>query len=271
MRTLTCFLILALCLLSAPARANEEAYGPYYLESLTFVADDWCPYNCAPDSDHPGYIVEILKAAFEKHGYRVQYIPVPWTRAIEEVTTGKYTGLISTSVANTPQLVFPSVAQGAYGPAAASTFYVRTNDDWRYDGVKSLETRTLGMIADYLYGEEFDKYVADNADNMDKVQIVAGSGYALASNINKLVSGRIDIIVEDPFVIAWFLSQNPHFKNRIKAAGDLGDGNESTYVAFSPAHPEAEKLARILSEEQTAMTKNGELHRILARYGIEGL
>jgi len=266
MRTLLfCFLTIVFAVTLTALAVADEKEG----RTLTFVADDWCPYNCAPDSDHPGYIVEILKAAYERHGYKVEYKNVPWTRAIEEVMSGKYTGLLSTSVTNTPDLIFPGVAQGAYGEAASSTFYVRAGDPWRYNGVKSMEGRMLGMIADYLYGEEFDKYVADNAKDMRRVQIVAGSGTALESNIRKLVAGRVDMIVEDPFVIGWFLSQHPDLQGKIEAAGNLGDGDDPVYVGFSPNIPDAQKLAQILTDEMLAMRDNGELQKIFARYGIE--
>ncbi len=57
-------------------------------ETITLIADEWCPYNCDPESDYPGYIVEIANAIYKVAGYQVQYQNVPWSRALKAVTEG---------------------------------------------------------------------------------------------------------------------------------------------------------------------------------------
>lgn len=46
-------------------------------ETITIVADPWCPYNCEPGSDEPGFMVEIARRVFAEAGIEVRYETVP--------------------------------------------------------------------------------------------------------------------------------------------------------------------------------------------------
>ncbi|MCF8076816.1 MAG: transporter substrate-binding domain-containing protein [Desulfotignum sp.] len=61
---------------------------------LLRAADPWCPYNCEEADPHPGFMVEMARQVFEKHGIRVTYVTVPWAHAIYGTRTGQYDGII---------------------------------------------------------------------------------------------------------------------------------------------------------------------------------
>lgn len=48
-----------------------------YADVITLVADEWCPYNCTPDTDHPGFMIEIAQYAFEHAGHTIVYTTIP--------------------------------------------------------------------------------------------------------------------------------------------------------------------------------------------------
>ncbi|MBF0239724.1 MAG: transporter substrate-binding domain-containing protein, partial [SAR324 cluster bacterium] len=130
--------------------------------------------------------------------------------------------------------------------------------------IQSLEKISLGVIADYLYGDEFDEYVKKYKDDDKRVQVVFGDG-ALSSNIKKVMIGRIDSFVEDMMVC------NSELKNMKKSgdvvpAGQLVESN--VYIAFSPNLETSEAYAKILTEGMIKLRKTGQLKEILDKYGL---
>lgn len=237
-------------------------------ETITLVADGWCPYNCEPNSDRPGYIVELAKTAFAKHNITVKYSNLPWARAIEETRQGKYDGIIGAYYSDAPDFIFPANPQGI----CKFSFFVKNDDPWKYDGIPSLENRALGVINDYSYSKKLDQYINDNKNDPTRVQILSGDN-ALDSNVKKLLAGRINTFIEDTKVISYYLSppEYEEVREAIVKAGSLpdnDDGNGSIYIAFNPNHPKSKYYADLLSEETARMRENGELDAILSKYGI---
>ena len=78
------FLLFVATLYSTTTNADE----------ITLAADLWCPYNCQPKEENPGFLIEIAKYSLEKQGHTVKYHLVPWQRAIRMVRKGQYHGLV---------------------------------------------------------------------------------------------------------------------------------------------------------------------------------
>lgn len=254
MRSILWLVTLGFIALTAPARA----------ETITLVADSWCPYNCAPEDEHPGFIIEIAKQAFAKHGIEVQYSVLPWTRAIEETRLGKYTAIVAASRDDAPDFVYPKVPQGWM----RNMFYVKKGSTWRYSGIKSLNGISLGTIADYSYNPEIDGYIAKHRGDMKYIQVISGDN-ALETNVKKLLAGRIGALIEGQYVMDYYLSQHPN-AGQMEVAGSLpATDTDNLFVAFSPKGPKAKQYAKILSDEMQAMRKSGELAKILASYNLK--
>jgi ABC-type nitrate/sulfonate/bicarbonate transport system substrate-binding protein len=69
--------------------ASLAGAAPAAAEVVTMAADVWCPYNCRPDTEHPGFAIEMARAILEPQGRKVEYIVIPWARTLEEVRAGK--------------------------------------------------------------------------------------------------------------------------------------------------------------------------------------
>lgn len=260
MKNISSILVLvALLGLATPARA----------ETVVLAADEWCPYNCEAGSDKPGFMVEIARAALGKHGIAVEYVTVPWARAIEETRQNKYAGIIGAYYGDAEDFVYPKVPQGR----SAMTFYAKKDSAWNYKTNADLEGISLGIIADYSYSTELDDYIEQHKADAKRIQVVSGDD-ALEANIQKVIHGRIGAFVEDKQVIDYKFSAPDMKANReaLREAGLLptpADGNGIVFVAFSPANPNAAKYAELLSTETMAMRKSGELKEILDRYGVQ--
>ncbi|GIX35982.1 MAG: amino acid ABC transporter substrate-binding protein [Lysobacteraceae bacterium] len=230
-------------------------------DTITIVADEWCPYNCSPDSDRPGYMIEIASKALGVAGHTIKYSTMPWSRAIEEARRGKYTAIVGAARNDAPDFVFPDEPLGISG----SVFAVKKGSTWKYTGIDSLATVSIGVIQDYSYAEDLDAYIAKYAKDAKRVQAATGET-ALGTNIRKLEAGRIDALVEDRAVLEYELAEEGKL-GQFDYAGTLKQSE--VFIAFSPAHPAAKEYARLLAEGVRALRASGELDTILARYGLK--
>jgi polar amino acid transport system substrate-binding protein len=229
--------------------------------TISLCADVWCPYNCAPGSDRPGVAVEIAQAVFGPAGYQVDYQEVNWARCVEDARSGRFSGIIGAIHSDAPDFTFPTLPIGISGDAYA----VRKGDAFTFTGASSLHGRVLGAIRDYSFSGPIGAYIAANAKDGSKVEFVSGDG-ALVKNLDKLVAGRVDVVLDDRNVLL----------NEIEALG-LKDrvtvvaGSTSTpvFIAFSPRSPDPAKLARILDAGLARLRASGGLAAILARYHLQ--
>lgn len=230
-------------------------------DDILLAADPWCPYNCDGQEEHSGFMVDIARAVFEKNGYRIIYVTVPWARAIHGTRTGQYDGIVGAGRNETPDFVFPDIEQGL----ASHTFYVKKGNAWRYDGPASLDQVTLGVIRHYSYGLLFDTYIQQHKNDPARVQVISGES-GLALNVRKLVANRIDVLIEDRSVFQYFLHQTG-LSDEFDPAGIAG--LEPVYIAFSPNLADAPRYADLLTRGMIALRQSGALSDILKTYGLE--
>ncbi len=229
-------------------------------ETLTIVADEWCPYNCAPNAEPKGILIEIAEKIFSEQGIQIKYTNLPWARAIEETREGNYDAIVGAAHTDAPDFIFPEPAPARAG----NVFVVGPNSSWRYSGLKSLEAVSLGVIQDYSYGDELDRYIESNKNNRDRVQIVSGDD-GLRMNLRKLLANRVAVILDDRSVITWTLKANPEFA--AAKIVDQASPEDGAYIAFSPAHRErSTKLAEQFATALKKLIAQGEVERIAARY-----
>jgi len=247
--------ILAACIAGLTLAGNALA------ATVTLVADQWCPYNCEPGSERPGFMVEIAKRVLARGGHTVEYKTLPWARAVLETRRGDHDGVIAASRdGSAKDFVFPDL------PVANSVnvFLVRHGDPWRYTGPDSLAAVSIGVVLNYSYEHAFDAYLAAHRNDPTRVQTEPGDG-ALARNLRKLATGKIGTLVENQAVLEYQLAQNGE-RERFEFAGVLTE--RASYIAFSPAKPSSGEYARLLSDGIAALRKSGELERILAKYSL---
>lgn len=230
---------------------------------ITLRADEWCPYNCQPDSQNPGFVVEIAKEVFSKAGHTVEYKLLPWKRTLQQVIDGTYVGAIGTGATDAKErgLIIPSVEQGYSG----NVFVTKKENPWKYEGVESLASVKIGIISGYSYGEKIDKYIESAKDKPDMVQIVSGDD-ALTINLKKLDAGKIDVVIDDKAVLMLKIRELG-MQDKIKIAGE--DEAAPIYIGFSPKNPKSKEYAELLAKGTEELRKSGKLKEILAKYGLE--
>ena len=231
-------------------------------ETITLVADEWPPFNAAPNSSEEGFMVDVARLIFGNEAIEVSYELLPWRRAVEMTRKGTYIGLIGASKTDAPDFVFPSEELSCN----ILSFYVRKDSSWSFRKQSDIEKVSLGVIAGYDYRQWLLEYIQTHKNDMLKIQVMTGNN-PLNRNIQKLLSNRIDAIVDNEAAILYVARQMGVTK-MIKLAG-YGTEVAKIYIAFSPNNADSQKYAEILSTGIVQLRRNGQLSEILSKYGLK--
>lgn len=244
-----------------PPLLQEQAPKGIPAGALVFCSDPWPPYAGVAEDPNPGYIVEVLQRIFEREGFEVAYINLPWTRCIEDTREGRVTALAGAAVEEVPDFIFPQHTIGRTQP----TFFAEAESEWEYGGVASLAAIRLGVIQDYSYAPEVDEFIKAHGDT-DRILSVKGRD-PLSRLIDALLEQRIDALVENGPVVLHTLKRLDLVADRIKAVGGPPAGVD-LYIPFSPRRVDSEALTRIFDLGLERLRARGALEPILARYGV---
>lgn len=232
-----------------------------FAETITMVADEWPPYNAAANSNEEGYMVDIAREVFEEKGIEVQYMTMPWKRALAETRKGAYTAVIGGSKTDSAGFVFPEEELACTKIA----FYVKKGNTWKFKDIESIRQIRLGATAGYDYRRWLNDYIKANSRNPNKVQILTGD-VPLQRNLNKLLLDRIDVVVDNEAAILWE-AKRLGITHEIEPAG-YGDEISFCYIAFSPNIARSPVYAQILSDGIAKLRESGKMQDILDKYGL---
>jgi polar amino acid transport system substrate-binding protein len=234
--------------------------GPAACASVTLCADVWCPYNCTPGSDHPGFAVDIAREALGAAGYQVDYQSASWARCVEDARAGRFSGIIGAIPKDAPDFIFPAQNIGV----STDAYAVRKGDNFRFTDDHALDGRVLGVVRDYNFAGRIGAYIAAHGNDASRIEYVSGAD-ALAKNLGKLLAGRVDVILDDGNVLRHAIATM-----RLEGRVALADERESVpvFIAFSPATPHARTLARLLDQGIARLRARGRIAQIMASYHV---
>ncbi len=229
------------------------------VKNIVIAADEWCPYNCIPGSDKPGYMVEIAREAFDLESstkYNVSYKKLPWTRAIKMAQEGKVAGIIGAIKSEAKGLYVPIEEQGRM----YAKFFSAKGGDWQYRNISSLDEKgvILGAISGYDYDEEIASYIVGHPS---KVYLSHGDT-ALPELIRLLSRSRIKVLIEDQAVFWYNVSKLGFKSGDFRVAGTTSEP-QKLFIAFGN-----KKHAEILSDGVKKLRKSGRLQEILKKYNL---
>ena len=225
--------------------------------------DDWCPINCKQLDQQRGIMIDVAQAAFARQGYTIEYVEMPWTRAIRQARNGKLHAVVGAFKDDVPDFYFPAEPILYLSP---SNLFTRKTTSWTYTDIPSISLIKLGVIRGYDYGEELNQYIRSVMDtDNDSVSQLYGNN-AIQRNIELLSMGRIDVLVETGPVF-WYYAKQMNLSDKFRLAGSVSKP-EPCYIAFSPENANHVQLAAILDEGIRQLRDNGELVKITQRYNM---
>lgn len=221
---------------------------------ITSAASHWPPFV---DHNIPGQglSIEIVKEAFAVEGYTFEHKFLPWARAEYMVKLGDIDILPDTwfSEKRSTYLMFSKPYM-----SNQVRFIKKKGSPFEYKGIQSLNGKRVGVIIGYSYEDNFMK-----AKNFRREGV---SGFIM--NIKKLVSGRIDLTLEDEIVARSILSTKaPEFLEHIEFVTDPLTRND-LHIACGLKNPRHEEIVSAFNKGLETIMENGTYELILTSHGI---
>lgn len=198
-------------------------FGVLAQESVKLTTVDWCPFTCSADPDK-GLFGVVVSEAFKAVDATVEFEFLPWLRAIEKAKTaeGEVSGYFPALLPEVGEEFEASIPVGYSGLGLA----MRVDSPELEATPEGLRALKLGTVAGYanskLVTAAIEAGLKPDESNTD------------ATNLRKLISGRVDAIEIDPTVLEYFLRMDPQFseaKDRVVIKVELGE--EPMFIAFA--------------------------------------
>lgn len=159
-------------------------------DEFHMVTTNWAPYYADHLKDF-GFFSKIVQSALEDQGYKLKLTFVPWARALHLAETGQAEGLLG---------LYHTEERAKFlhfsDPIYTDHIYLIARVDLgveQYTNLRELSKYIIGVGRGWAYSQEFDA-----ADYLKKD--VSTDQY---SNIRKLFSGRVDLIVMSDLVFGY--------------------------------------------------------------------
>jgi polar amino acid transport system substrate-binding protein len=222
---------------------------------------EWEPYIGARLPDQ-GYVAALIRAAYADQGVDVEIAFYPWARALHLARTGAVDGLMPEYFDASREGEFEYSAAFPGGPLV---LYKRRGDaiafatdplEHQDAALRALEAKRFGVVRGYLNTPVFDAatYLTKEEANDD------------ATNLRKLVYGRIDLAVIDRRVAEHLVrTQYPDYAQRIEPmAPALAE--IPLFIAFSRKSPRKATALAAFNRGLAAMRADGRVDALYRRY-----
>lgn len=181
---------------------------------------------------------------------------MPWARAKDGVTSGDYDML--PAVWHTEERTEELTYSDSYITNDIK-FIKRAGDDFKYDGLESLDGKTIGTIRDYAYGDDFTSYEGYDAEPSN----------GLLTNIRKLVNDRVDLAVEDELVARHKITKEEEALLEEVEFVDPPLSSEGLYMTVGKANPKSEEIIEAFNEGLKAMKADGTFDTIMSENNLQ--
>ncbi|WP_100751676.1 transporter substrate-binding domain-containing protein [Vibrio salilacus] len=222
--------------------------------TITAAQDPWAPF-VQKDKANPGVSVEILTEALKSQGHQLDFKIMPWARALNEVKEGRVDVLVATWY-TTERTSFLSYSDPYLENSLK--FIKRAGDSFEYNGMDSLNGKTVGIVRDYGYGDMFL-----GASNFNKPE-----ANDLVGNAKKLLAKRIDLTLEDELVAKSTLSGAGMNLSDFEFTDNALSVN-SLHITSGLANPNHQMYIDAFNKGLAEIKTNGTFDKILVKYGIK--
>lgn len=239
------------CFIAASSAASADA--------LRIRADEWCPFNCTPSDQKPGYVIELAQQIFEEAGIDIHYQTLGWARSLNQARSGRIDAVVG-AIAEEVEGFALSAPIGADSQAYA----VRKGTLIDFDGADPFAGKTVGVIRDYEYYEPVASLLQQHGRDRFRVQQATGDD-PLDSNLKKLLHRRLDVVVDNAIVLQYRI-KTLSLDDELEILP--GTSPEPLFLAFSPMIENAEELAKTFDAGVERFRADGRLMAILEHYGV---
>ncbi len=171
---------------------------------IRFASLDWPPYT-GKSLFKKGANVVVAKAAFAAMGYELEVDFFPWARTIIMAKRSKYLGYFPEYYSKEIEKNFSFSDPIGNSPLG---FVERTTNPITWTAIDDLnKIKSIGVVRGYVNTVEFDLKVASGEINVETV-------VDDATNIRKVLFGRIEMAVIDKSVLQYIINTDSQFKDK---------------------------------------------------------
>ena len=223
-------------------------------ETLRIATGELPPYASSARADQ-GMSLHIVRQAFAKAGVQVEYVFLPWTRALVETRDGKWDATAAwgrNAERDKGFLISDNVLTEQW------QILYRSDRSFTWSSLQDLAGLRIGVVADYSYTPVFWRMVKDGTLRAD----VAPDD---VSNLNKLLAGRVDVVPLDRNVACDLLGAKftGEQARRVRAHPKLFVPDFTTHLMMSEKLPASAKRMEAFNRGLKALRQSGEYGKIL--------
>ncbi|MGH1486895.1 MAG: substrate-binding periplasmic protein [Cellvibrionaceae bacterium] len=222
-----------------------------HADTFTVAAYGWEPFIDSKREDG-GISIALVRKIMKSQGHDIKLTSMPWARSLVMLEKGKID--ILPAVWFTQERSETMLYSDSY--AANRLVFIKLKDsDYEYNGLPSLYDKTVGVIRDYGYDEAFL-----NDNNIQRT--IADS---LNSNIKKLITGRIDLTLDDEIVSKTTI--DPMLRKRVEFTQNALNENP-LFIACSKKDSRCPIIIESFNRGLATMQTDGSLSQVLAELGL---
>lgn len=245
-----------LCFIAALAIGVHPGYSlSKELVMLSAGADPWPPYI---DENLPkgGVSVQIADAALRTQGYTVTNRILPWARAMEETRHARVDLILDAWWSQARSEEFLYSRPYINGPVK---FIKRKGVDFHYDGLRSLDDKSIVLVRDYAYGDEL----------LMSTNYTRYTSHDFMQSIQMLVRNRVDLTLENELVARTrIMREAPDLMPLIEFVEEPVSDNY-VYVVAGYRHPKHQELIGAFNKGLDMILKDGTYQKILTENNLE--
>lgn len=216
---------------------------------------NWEPYTGENLPDH-GFFSELVNESLARVGYHVEFVYLPWARALHETKLGHFDGLMNVywKKDRTKYFSYPDSVW-----TVKEEFIALRHNPINYNGtLTSLRGYTIGVLNNSAQAEEIKSAGVNTEPISYQFQ-----------NVKKLLAGRFDAMVIPRNIFLYYLKRvDPNFdKTQLKILKPPFKIYEM-YVTFSKQNPAHQEMTADFNRGLNSIKSDGTYENILNKHNI---
>ncbi|WP_415905813.1 hypothetical protein ACMXYW_07890 [Neptuniibacter sp. QD48_55] len=227
---------------------------------IHIAAIDWCPQIC-PETDKPGYIIDLVKQIYSDTEYELDIRIYPWSRALSMTQQGRVHAVLSPAKPEAPDLLYPINEVGTQ----RMCFFTDREKEWQYENIHSLKNKQFGLSTDTSI-EELNDYALLNPEQF---QYLPYNERHIVQQAKKVLRNRIHAFLFTYNSTVYTL-KNAGKWDRFKSAGCVQEAN--IYMAFSPQinmQDDIKKMMEVFDEKMAILKRGDGISQVMSHYGLD--
>jgi polar amino acid transport system substrate-binding protein len=217
-------------------------------EIITVATLEYSPWT-GKNLQFNGFVNHVITEAFQRRGYSVEFIYLPWKRGVIETKNGKYSALSYVYLSKDREKEFH--LSDPISVEKIVLFHLKSNPIRDWIALDDLRNYRFGATRGYTYTKEFWKAAESKRLQVDITDTDK-------QNFKKLFTGRIDIFPSGLVNGYSFLQKEFHAnKSQLLSYHPKPLSETTGHLAFTRSRKDSENLLRLFNQGLAELKEEG--------------